>query len=145
MRKFEYVSRLDAGYGLPKRSTKSSAGYDFIAQEKYIIPEHGTVIVKTGVKATFPEDEVLLLFNRSSNPLKKGLVIPNGVGVIDADYYNNESNEGEIGFIFYNMTDTPVEINPGDKLGQGMFVKYGTVDNDESMEERSGGFGSTGK
>ena len=60
-------------------------------------------MIPTGIKAQFPEDEMLLLFNRSSNPKKKGLIILNGVGVVDSDYYNNTDNEGEMAFVFYNM------------------------------------------
>ena len=88
---------------------------------------------------------VLLLFNRSSNPKKKNLILINGVGVVDADYYNNEDNEGEIAFAFYNLSAIPVTIQKGEKLGQGMFTVYKDVTNytDEDVEERKGGFGST--
>lgn len=82
-RKFELVSRMNTGW-MPKRSTSKSAGYDFYVQEDVICKAHEITLVKTGIKAYFPADEVLLLFNRSSNPKKKGLIIPNGVGVIDA-------------------------------------------------------------
>ena len=77
---------------------------------------------------------------------KKNLIVINGVGVVDADYYNNEDNEGEIAFAFYNISDVPVIIGKGEKLGQGMFVEYKDVTNytDQEVEERKGGFGSTG-
>ena len=86
-----------------------------------------------------------MLFNRSSNPKKKGLIIPNGVGVVDSDYYNNPDNEGEIAGLFYNMLDEDVILKAGDKMMQGIFVKYGTVENDNATGERAGGFGSTGR
>ena len=83
MRKFEIVSRIDAekiyGWGLPKRNTKNSAGYDFICPETVTINPAEIKYVKTGVKAYFPEDEMLILCNRSSNPKKKGLILINGV------------------------------------------------------------------
>ena len=101
-------------------------------------------MIPTGIKAKFPEDEVLLIFNRSSNPKKKGLIIPNGVGVIDADYYNNPDNEGEIAFLFYNMLEEDVVIKAGEKLGQGIFVKFAKIDDDRTTGVRQGGFGSTG-
>ena len=70
----------------------------------------------------------------------------NGVGVIDSDYFNNPDNEGEIGFAFYNITDKPVTIKAGEKLGQGVFTTYLTADNEVCpTNERTGGFGSTGK
>ena len=86
----------------------------------------------------------LLLLNRSSNAKKKGLVLMNGVGLIDADYVDNEDNEGEIGFMFMNITEEPVTMNEGDKLGQGMFVPFFITNDDNVENERTGGFGSTG-
>lgn len=159
MREFEFVGRMyeecfnDQGilkneYGmisLPKRSTAKSGGYDFFVQEDIVCKSHEITLVKTGIKAKFPDDEVLLLFNRSSNPKKKGLIIPNGVGVVDADYYNNPDNEGEIGGLFYNMLDEDVVLKAGDKMMQGIFVKYGITDSDNATGERAGGFGSTGR
>lgn len=103
------------------------------------------VLVKTGVKAYMPDDEFLMVCNRSSNPGKKHLVIPNSMGIIDSDYVDNPDNEGEIGFLFYNLSDEPVVIEQGEKLGQGIFIKYGITDDDNAEGERIGGFGSTGK
>ena len=145
MRKFEIVSRIKENIKLPERSTKNSAGYDFFNIERVVCKSHQITMIKTGIKAQFPQDEALFLFNRSSNPKKKGLIILNGVGVIDADYYNNEDNEGEMAFLFYNMLNEDVAIEKDDKLGQGIFIKYAKVDEDKAEGERTGGFGSTGK
>lgn len=98
-----------------------------------------------GVTRRLPEDEALFLFNRSSNPKKKGLIILNGVGVVDSDYYNNADNEGKMAFVFYNMLNEDVTLEAGEKLGQGIFMKYAKTDNDTAEGERTGGFGSTGK
>lgn len=146
-RKFEFVSAKYPGeQKLPERSTSASAGYDFFCPMDITIEANATLIVPTGVKAKFPEDEVLLLFNRSSNPTKKGLFMLNGVGVIDSDYYDNPDNEGEIGFSFMNITDKDVEIKQGEKLGQAIFLPFHTVENDmPKANTRKGGFGSTGK
>ena len=89
-------------------------------------------------------NEVLYLFDRSSNPRKRGLILINSVGVIDHDYYNNSSNEGLIMAQFKNITDKPVTIQAGDRIVQGVFAKYFTVDDDNADGERTGGFGSTG-
>lgn len=87
----------------------------------------------------------LKLYNRSSNAKKKGIFLANGVGIVDADYYGNIDNDGEIGFMFYNFTNEDTVIEAGDKLGQGIFEKYYTVTNEEEITaERAGGFGSTG-
>ena len=102
-------------------------------------------MVKTGVKAYFGEDEVLILANRSSNPMKKGLVLSNSIGVIDADYYGNPDNYGHIMLAFYNMGDSDITISKGDAIGQGIFYKFLTSDDDTANGSRLGGFGSTSK
>lgn len=130
---------------LPERATAHSAGYDFFAAEDTVIPPHTVKVVWTGVKAYMPDNEMLKLYNRSSNALKKGLMLANGVGIVDADYYNNPDNEGNIGFSFLNIWDTECHIKTGDKLGQGIFEIYNIADGDETSGSRSGGFGSTGK
>lgn len=149
MRKFEFVNRLkgrsDFYDRLPERSTKNSAGYDFFNTNDVVCKSHQITMIPTGIKAKFPEDEMLLLFNRSSNPKKKGLIILNGVGVVDSDYYGNTDNDGEMAFVFYNMLDEDVLIEAGEKLGQGIFVKYAKTNDDIAEGERQGGFGSTGK
>lgn len=152
MRRFEFVTRImskgllkDERIKLPERATKYSAGYDFYNPERVTIEPNEIKYVKTGVKAQMQEDEVLLLYNRSSNPKKKGLTMANSVGVIDADYYNNPDNEGEMAFAFRNITDKPVTIEVGEKLGQGIFTKYLLTDDDKAEGERTGGFGSTSK
>ena len=147
MIKFEFVSRItnNDNLKLPEKGSKKAAGYDFFNPEEVTIQPHTVTYVKTGIKALFPDDMVLLLFNRSSNPKKKNLILINGVGVVDADYYNNEDNEGEIAFAFYNISAVPVTLQKGEKLGQGMFTIYKDVTDyiDEDVEERKGGFGST--
>ena len=146
LRKFEYVKRIkEKDFELPKRSTKNSGGYDFIVPKDTICKSYEITMVKSGVKAYFPDDEVLLLFNRSSNPKKKGLIILNGVGVVDSDYVDNSDNEGEIAGLFYNMLDEDVVLKAGEKMMQGVFVKYGITDDDNAEGKRTGGFGSTGK
>lgn len=102
------------------------------------------VLVPTGIKAYMQEDEYLQLTNRSSNPLKHFLVLPNGVGVVDADYYNNEANEGHIYFQFINFGLSDKVIKKGERIGQGIFLPFLKADGDETMTTRSGGFGSSG-
>lgn len=156
MIKFEYVNRMiSTGYEmkqpkfkLPERATMNSAGYDFYNPEKVIIPSKKMKVVMTGVKCELLPDMVLLLTNRSSNPKKKSLVLMNGIGVIDADYYNNPDNDGEIGFMFFNISDEDVIIEKGEKLGQGVITRFIKTEDDYlsfPTAERIGGFGSTDK
>lgn len=142
MRKFEKVERAkDLEFEMPKRSTKNSGGYDFICPEDTFVAGKGAVTyVKTGIKAYFPEDEILILANRSSNPKKKELVLINGIGIVDSDYADNKDNEGEICFAFSSLNETGVMIKAGEKLGQGIFVKYGITEDDEAKGERTGRF-----
>lgn len=139
----------DKNINLPERKTKFSAGYDIESAEDIIIPKFvpgmKPTLVKTGIKAYMMDDEVLYLYNRSSNPGKKGLVLANSVGVVDKDYYGNPDNDGHIMFAFFNIKDEDVEIKKGDAIGQGVFAKYLTVDDDSSEGIRQGGFGSTSK
>ena len=139
----------DKSINLPIRKTKFSAGYDIEAAEDCIIPAfkrgQKPTLVKTGLKAYMQDDEMLLLYNRSSNPGKKGLILANSVGVVDKDYYGNQDNDGHIMFAFYNIKDEDVEIKKGDAIGQAIFQKYLVTDNDKSEGIREGGFGSTSK
>ncbi|QIQ66359.1 hypothetical protein vipetofem_61 [Enterococcus phage vipetofem] len=104
-------------------------------------------LIPTGIKAKMPRDEMLLLYNRSSNPLKHFLVLANGVGVIDSDYYNNEDNEGHIMFQVMNFGPSPITIKKGERIGQGIFQKFLLTTDVEITRDvpRTGGFGSTNK
>lgn len=141
---FEKVSRV-RDIKLPERATENSAGYDFFAIEDIVLPAKQLTRVMTGVKCELRPYMFLMLANRSSNPSKKGLFLANGVGVVDADYYNNPDNEGEIGFEFYNFSDEDKEIKKGEKIGQGIIMTFNRVQNDNATTTRDGGFGSTDK
>lgn len=134
---------------MPVRKTKYSAGYDIEAAEDCVVPAfkagQAPTLIKTGLKAYMPEDEYLMLCNRSSNPKKKGLVMANSVGIIDSDYYENSDNDGHFMFAFYNVKSEDVEIKKGECIGQAIFQKYGIIDDDNAEGERVGGFGSTSK
>lgn len=130
---------------LPKRSTSESAGYDFYLPYDIVISPHGcTGIIPTDIKAYMQEGEVLMLYVRSSVGIKKGLVLANGTGVVDMDYYSNPDNDGNIGVALRNETDVPVILKRGERIMQGIFVKYLVADNGNTDNVRDGGFGSTG-
>ena len=144
MVKFEKVKRMEEDIKLPERSTLNSAGYDFFAIEDIIFNPETITRVFTGVKCELMPNQVLILANRSSNPSKKGLILLNGIGVVDADYYGNPDNDGEIAFEFYNMLDEIVEIKKGEKLGQGLILKFDKTEDDFVTNVRKSGWGSTG-
>lgn len=139
----------DANVNLPVRKTKYSAGYDIEAIEDTVIPSFkkgmAPTLIKTGLKAYMADDEVLMLYNRSSNPKKKGLILANSVGVVDKDYYGNPDNDGHIMFAFYNIKEEDTIIKKGEAIGQAVFQKYFVTDDDIAAGERTGGFGSTDK
>ena len=138
----------DKNINLPIRETMHSAGYDVEAAEDIVIPAftlgQKPTLIPTGLKAYFPTNEYLMLVNRSSGP-KKGLVMANSIGIVDADYYGNETNDGHFYFQFFNILDHDIEIKKGDKIGQAIFQKFYLTDNDKTEKVRTGGFGSTGK
>lgn len=146
VRGFEPVSYAPSNVVMPTRKTKGSACYDFYLPCNVTVPAHGmSNKVELGIKAYMPEDEVLLLHIRSSVGINKGVILANGTGIIDSDYYNCEDGEGNIGIRLVNMTSQERTFNAGDRICQGMFVKYGVADNDYTTEERKGGIGSSGK
>ena len=147
MRFFEVVKdeyrKNEGEIKLPTRATEHSAGYDFYSPVNVIIPPHEMAMIWTDCKAHMYYDNALLLFVRSGMS-KQPVMLANSVGVVDSDYYGNPKNDGNIGFNLLNMGDTPYEIKIGDRIGQGMFVKYGTVKDDATKTKREAGFGSTG-
>lgn len=100
-------------------------------------------LVSTGVKCQLDKGYYLELSVRSSSPLKYWLVLANGIGIIDADYYQNPDNEGEIYFQLINLSPYPIQLKKGDIIGQGIIKKYYTLEDDSASGERMGGFGST--
>ena len=129
---------------LPVRKTTTSAGYDIEAAENTVLAPQSVTIVPTGLKAYMEADEYLAIHIRSGISIKHGLMLVNSVGVIDSDYYNNPDNEGHIMIAYYNTQSEPFSIAKGERIGQGIFVKYLITRDDQAQGSRIGGFGSTG-
>ncbi|MFW5747060.1 MAG: dUTP diphosphatase, partial [Nanoarchaeota archaeon] len=131
----------------PRRMTASSVGYDVFSPVDAVVPAGGDQLIKTGIKAYFQKDEVLYLFPRSSWANTHGVTLKNGVGVIEADYYDNPDNEGELIVMLYNRSDVDFSIKKGDRFCQAVFQKVLHVDGDtlENGDGRQGGMGSTGR
>ena len=129
--KFDYALNTQ----LPERKTAKSAGYDFYLSEDLEIPPMSLGFGKSNTSVKMQDNDVLLLFARSSL-CKKGLMLMNSVGVVDADY------DGEIMFPLYNVSPTTVVLPKGERVAQGVFTNYNTC-GDIVSTVRTGGFGST--
>lgn len=134
------------GINLPERATRHSAGYDIAAAEDTVVPVYHPGIkptkVPTGLKAYCQPDEFYIIANRGSGA-GKGIVLANGIGIIDADYYENTENDGHFQVLVFNISGQEMTIKKGQRIAQVIFQKYLTVDNDSAEGERKGGFGST--
>ena len=131
-------------YKKPERNTKKSAGYDFYSINDFVIKPGEQMKIPTGIKAYMNDDEVLFLIVRSSMGFKYNVRMCNQVGVIDGDYYDNIDNEGHIWIKLQNEGTQDYVIKKGDKIVQGIFLKYFVADNEEEIKkERKGGLGST--
>ncbi len=155
MRKFEKVSidefskyydkTMYEEYDLPKRMTRHSAGYDFLAIEGFTIKPGEIKKIPTGYKATFGNDEMLMLLVRSSMGFKYNVRMTNQVGIIESDYYNNIDNEGHMFVSLQNEGDRDFVVKKGEGYAQGIFTKFLICDDDITTNERQGGLGSTNK
>lgn len=147
IRGFEIISRYqNAGIKLPQRQTPLSAGYDIASAEDAVLYPGKVTVIPTGLKAYMQADEYLGIHIRSGLAIKQSLCLANGQGIIDADYYNNETNEGHIMLAVINRGAEVYELKKGMRLAQGIFYKYLIADQDDSaVSARQGGFGSTGR
>ena len=142
--KDEFRKHPNVEIQLPTRGSKISAGYDFYLPCDLILQPGEKTCVWSDVKAYMQEGEVLMLHVRSSIGIKKGLMLSNITGVIDADFFNNPNNDGNIGIALYNYSNETVELKHGERICQGVFIPFLVADNGNTDKERVGGIGSTG-
>jgi dUTP pyrophosphatase len=138
------IRRLDSTVTLPAYGTGESAGFDLAAAHDLTIAPRHIALVRTGLVIEVPSGYFLGIFARSSTPLKRGLLVANGVGVIDPDY---SGPNDEVMIQVLNITDHDVHIGRGDRLAQGIVLPAPRVTWDEVSEIREvtrGGFGATG-
>ena len=148
IRGFEKISKYaEINFPMPERKTELSAGYDFCLPEEVTLEPGKLQLVPTGIKAYMQAGEWLGMHIRSSMAVKKHLMLVNNVGIIDADYYNNQDNEGHIMLALLNTGRETIVLPKGERVAQGIFYNYLTADGDEKVTKavRGGGFGSTGK
>ncbi|MFA6866391.1 MAG: deoxyuridine 5'-triphosphate nucleotidohydrolase [Clostridia bacterium] len=131
---------------LPSRATQGSAGYDFFAPKEYTLLCGETIVIPTGIRVRIEDGWVLKIYPRSGFGFKYRLQLNNTVGIIDSDYYHSD-NEGHIfiKIINANKEGKKLTIKKGEAFAQGIFVEYGITEDDEVLNIRNGGFGSTNK
>ncbi|MCX7969994.1 MAG: dUTP diphosphatase [Negativicutes bacterium] len=136
-----YRDRLVA---LPQRATAGSAGYDILAADDVVLPAGEVTVVPTGIKAYMQPDEYLGIHIRSGLAVRHGLMLINGQGIIDSDYFDNPDNEGHILVAVYNAGREDFRLERGQRFAQAIFYKYLLADDDQPGGTRRGGLGSTG-
>ena len=150
MRKFAPVKEEFKKYNndevkMPVRATKHSVCYDCYSPIDEVVNPGETKLIFTNVKAYCNHDEGFILASTSGMG-KRGIILANGIGIIESDYADNESNDGNIGFMLHNIGQDIYTVKKGDKIGQLFFFKFLTVDDEVAPTEvRKGGFGSTVK
>ncbi len=139
------ITRLDGSVSLPSYQTAGSAGFDLAASQEVTIQPGEVALIPTGLVIEVPEGHFLGIFARSSTPLKRGLLVANGVGVVDPDY-SGPSDQVLIEVL--NFTSRPVTVKKGDRIAQGIIIPAVRVEWQEVERIKDvsrGGFGATGR
>jgi dUTP pyrophosphatase len=139
------IHRLHPDVPLPRYETAGAAGFDLAASEDVVVPPGGLALVPTGLVIEVPPGHFLGIFARSSTPLRRGLMVANGVGVIDQDYCGPTD---EVKVQVLNFTQAPVTVARGDRIAQGLFIPVARAawqeETGDLRDASRGGFGATG-
>jgi len=138
------IHRLSASVSLPRYESEQAAAFDLAASEDATIEPGQVALVPTGLVIEVPAGMFLAIFARSSTPLKRGLMVANGVGVVDPDYCGPAD---EVRIALLNFTAQPVQVSAGDRLAQGILLPAARVVWEETAMGKTdsrGGVGSTG-
>lgn len=139
------IKRIDKSLPLPKYETEGSVGFDLLCRESAEIAPQEIVLIPANVIVETPPGYMLMICMRSSTPRKVGLMMAQGLGIIDNDYCGEED---ELKIQVYNFTDEPVTIERGSRIAQAIFVRVDTAEwneVDQMTTASRGGFGSTDK
>ena len=137
------IRRLRASARLPEYQSDGAAGFDLAASEPLVVTPGEVALVPTGLVIKVPPGHFLGIFARSSTPLKRGLMVANGVGVVDSDYCGPND---EVKIEVYNFTRAPVEVKAGDRIAQGLLIPVVRArwrEADALRDASRGGFGAT--
>ena len=138
------IKRIRPHAALPAYQTSGAAAFDLAAAEQTTIQPGEVVLIPTGLVIEVPAGMFLAIFARSSTPLKRGLMVANGVGVVDPDY---SGPEDEVKIAVLNVKGSAVTVDRGERIAQGIFMHAPRVDwieIDEMQSPSRGGFGATG-
>ncbi|MEK7576103.1 MAG: dUTP diphosphatase [Patescibacteria group bacterium] len=137
------IRRIDSSLPLPKYHTEGAAGFDFYCRETVVVEPKSIFRIPLNVAIQIPDGHMILLAARSSTS-KRGLMMANGVGIMDRDYAGNTD---EYHAVVYNYTNEPVEVARGDRIAQGIVLRSDQIEwievEDLGAPDR-GGFGTTG-
>lgn len=141
-----YIRKIYDNIKLPKRATMQSAGHDFYIPDGFTLKAGDNIKIPTGIRCEMYDGWVLMIYPRSGLGFKYGLKLANTIPVIDGDYFEAD-NEGHI---FVKLTNDStlakdIEFKTGDAFCQGVFLPFGITLDDNTTEQRIGGFGSTGR
>ena len=139
------IKRVDSELPLPRHETSGSVGFDMISRKDVRVPSGEIRLIPVNVIVEVPEGVMLMIASRSSLPRRKGLMIPNGVGIVDQDY---RGPDDEVHVQVYNFTDEAAIVERGERIAQGILVRIEQVEWEEMEDvqgESRGGFGSTGE
>ena len=121
---YKNIKKMYEDLSIPIRMTKKSVAYDFFAPFDFILNPGDILKIPSGIKSYMLDDEALILVNRSGLGFKYNIRFLNQIGLIDADYYNNKTNEGHMWIAIKNEGDKKLEIRKGERFFQGFFIKY---------------------
>ena len=139
------IRRLRPDVELPRYQTAGAAAFDLAAAEARTIQPGEVVLVPTGLVIAVPAGMFLGIFARSSTPLKRGLMVANGVGVVDPDY---SGPDDEVKIAVLNVRESAVAIGRGERIAQGIVLpapRVTWVEVEDMAAPTRGGFGATGE
>lgn len=139
------VKRINKDIDIPTFHTKGAIGFDFSAREKVTIKPGEIKFVPLNIIMAVPKGYGLFIFSRSSTPIKKGLIVANGAGIIDQDYCGEED---ELKLCVWNFSKKIAVVERGERIAQGVMMKVEKpefVEVEKMSSSSRGGFGTTGK
>ena len=138
------VTRIHSDAVIPAYHSGDAAAFDLAAVADVTVLPGKVALVPTGLVIRVPLRMFLGVFARSSTPLKRGLMVANGVGVVDSDYCGPAD---EVKVQVLNITRERVDIRKGDRIAQGVILAVARAEIEDAPPPQTktrGGFGSTG-